>query len=149
MHANTVTCELEMPLANHLADRHLVNSLIKSLVCYMVSRLFDTMRNPVASFSVNASVSIHVSQLYNKTHADLKKRILRFSFGFGDLSIDLNLANAALVRLMQTCTSCSVEPRKDPRYLKSSTMLMGWSLITRWSTVKWLTGLLSRICSVF
>ena len=46
-HANTVTCELELPLANHFADLHLVNSFIKSLVCYMVSRLFDTQQKQV------------------------------------------------------------------------------------------------------
>ena len=83
-HAKTVICELELPLAKHFADCHLVNSSIKFLVCCMVSRLFDTQNNPLlclakmSSFLVNASVSVHVSQPHNnvETHAALIRRIL-------------------------------------------------------------------------
>ena len=53
--ANTVSselevplCELEVTLTNNFGDRHLDNSLIKSLVCYKVSRLFDIQHNPIA-----------------------------------------------------------------------------------------------------
>ena len=101
----------------------------------------------MSSSSVNAFVSIHFSQPYKniETHVGLKRRILRFSLGFGDLSIDLSLAIAAHARQM---LSCSVEPTKDPRYLKSSSLLMVWSLI-RWPTVERLAGLLSLNCSVF
>ena len=72
----------------------------------MVSRLLDTQHNPVAcpckdsSFLVNASVIINYSQPYNniETHVAIKIQILRFSFGFCDLSIDLGLTNAAHAR---------------------------------------------------
>ena len=53
---------------------------------------------------VNHSVSIYVSQPYNniETQTALKRRTLRFSIGFGDLSIDLSLANAAHARPIRT-----------------------------------------------
>ena len=69
---------------------------------------------------------------------------MKFRLGFGYLSIELSLANAALARPMLNCTSCSVES-----YLKSSTMLMGWPLITSGMVVEKLADLLNRISSVF
>ena len=76
-------------------------------------------------------------------HTALKWRILNLSLNFGDLNIDLSLTNAAHTSPM--LTSRSVDPTFDPRYLKSSTMLIGLFFMTSGSVGDKLGGtLISR-----
>ena len=102
-------------------------------LCMSLQRYRCPCKDIVQSFSVTASVSIQVSQPYIniEMHAAYNSWICGFSFGFRDLS----LANAANPSPRQTCISCSIEPTQNPRYFKSSTMLMGLSLINSSSIV--------------
>ena len=86
-------CELELAITDHFSDWHLVNSLIKSLVCHMV---WKHVLAKMSSFSVNASVSIQVLQPYSNIEMHVALKRWKFSLGFGDLSIDLILAYANL-----------------------------------------------------
>ena len=105
----------------------------------------------MSSFSINAFVIIQVFQSCSniKIHAALNKRILKLSLTFRDLSIDLSLANASHASSIRIFKSRSFDLMCDPIYLKSSTMLIGWPFMARWSVGNKLDDWFSRICTVF